>query len=126
MPPIDCAHIDAQLTALTYTLQGRVPPPPPHVRPSEQVRERMAHLRTSLAQRHISTAERQWANLSTLEKRVLVAVAALTDCNPGESAQSIAAREWPEFVPAERAAIGQAIRHLRIRLGRLDAIAGIR
>lgn len=69
-----------------------------------------------------ATATEQWARLGAMERKLLVIYAGLRESNQGESVKSIASREWGEFTPSERAAIGQAIRLLVRRLGRLSGL----
>lgn len=88
--------------------------------PSLAERELLDMQRTRLTM--AAAPSQQWAGLGSLERRMLIAYSGLRESRPGEPLASIAAREWPEFTPSERAAIGQAVRLLIRRLARLSGV----
>ena len=108
----------AQLAArvMARHLPAAGPPRPP---PDEE-RERLAALRGAV----IADSEpgRQWAALDAQERQLLVIYSGLREHNRGEATSSIAAREWHDFTPTERAALGAAVRLLLGRLGRLTGV----
>ena len=108
----------AQLAA--RVMARHLPAAGPHRPPTDEERERLAALRGAV----IADSEpgRQWAALDAQERQLLVIYSGLREHNRGEATSSIAAREWHDFTPTERAALGAAVRLLLRRLGRLTGV----
>ena len=86
-------------------------------------RERLSALRAELSN---PDAAEQWRGVDARLRKLLVLNAGLRDSCPGEPLASIAGRDWDEFTPSEKSAIGQAVRLLLRALVRLTAISGTR
>lgn len=113
-PPPTAAQLAARVMARQLPAAG------PHRPPTDEERERMAELRGAV----ITDTQpgRQWAALDAQERQLLVIYSGLREHNRGEATSSIAAREWHDFTPTERAALGAAVRLLLRRLGRLTGV----
>ena len=121
LPPV-AQQLAADFAAL-HVHRARRPVPAPRP-PTDAEREAMAAIRRTLSDAPTAAAQ-QWQTLTDMERRMLAAYAGLREHNPGESLNSIAARNWTEFTPFERTAINEGVRTLLRRLGRMARLQGV-
>lgn len=110
-------HQSTDQAALVQRQQPKPMPP--------EMRERMQALRNSFAveankQRYESAPQGEWFTLPLAMRHALLAAAAIgTEATRAD----LAATDWHRFAPPEQAAIGYAVRSIKVHLQRCTALA---